>query len=104
MKILTGYGIKVERPLIASLITIMLFAFLFRLTNGIVKLVNGKPVPPDWIDYFYHSIITFTSLGYANIQPNLASHVPQILVAVESFLGLLLMSLFLYTVTFRISR
>ncbi|MCO6041848.1 pentapeptide repeat-containing protein [Thermococcus alcaliphilus] len=104
MKTLTGYGIKVERPLIASLITITLFAFLFKSTNGIVKLVNGKPVPADWIDYFYHSVITFTSLGYANIQPNLISHVPQILVAVESFLGLLLMSLFLYTVTFRISR
>ncbi len=104
LKVLTGYGIKPERPLIFSLFTILVFAFLFRLTNGIVKVVDGKPVPADWVDYLYHSVITFTSLGYANIQPNLTSHVPQVLVSIESFLGLLLMSLFLYTVTFRISR
>ncbi len=104
LKVLTGYGTKPERPLIFSLFTILVFAFLFRLTNGIVKVVNGKPVPADWVDYLYHSVITFTSLGYANIQPNLTSHVPQVLVSIESFLGLLLMSLFLYTVTFRISR
>ena len=104
LKVLTGYGIKPERPLIFSLFTILVFAFLFRLTKGIVKVVDGKPVPADWMDYLYHSVITFTSLGYANIQPNLTSHVPQVLVSIESFLGLLLTSLFLYTVTFRISR
>ncbi len=44
-------------------------------------------VSPCLLDHFYHSIITFTSLGYANIQPNLAvGHIPQILVAIESYL------------------
>ncbi|WP_297508633.1 pentapeptide repeat-containing protein [Thermococcus sp.] len=104
LKVLTGYGTKPERPLMFSLFTILIFTLLFRLTNGIVKVVNGKSIPADWLDYLYHSVITFTSLGYANIQPNLTTHIPQLLVSLESFLGLLLMSLFLYTVTFRISR
>ncbi|NJE60157.1 pentapeptide repeat-containing protein [Thermococcus sp. 21S7] len=104
MKTLTGYGVKVERPLIASLATIGIFTLLFKLTNGIVKVVDGKPIKPGWFDYLYHSVITFTSLGYSNIQPNLNGHLPQLLVSVESFLGILMMSLFLYTVTFRISR
>ena len=80
LKLLTGYGVKISRPLIASAIIISRCAFIFCLTNGIVKKVNGKMVGPDFVDYFYHSVITFTSLGYSNIQPNLATgHVPQLL-------------------------
>ncbi|MCU4139398.1 MAG: hypothetical protein MW690_001330 [Methanophagales archaeon] len=55
LKLLTGYGVKISRPLIASAIIISIFAFLFWLTNGIVKNVNGKMVAPDFVDYIYHS-------------------------------------------------
>ena len=89
----------------ASAIIISLFAFLFRLTNGIVKNVNGKMVAPDFVDYIYHSVITFTSLGYSNIQPNLAvGHIPQVLAAAESILGALMMALLIFTITYRVSR
>jgi len=105
LKLLTGYGVKISRPLIASLIIIPIFAFLFWLTNGIVKNVNGKMVAPDSCDYVYHSVITFTSLGYSNIQPNLAAgHVPQLLAAAESILGALMMALLIFTITYRVSR
>ena len=105
LKLLTGYGVKISRPLIASALTILSFAFLFWLTNGIVKNVNGKMVAPDFFDYFYHSVITFTSLGYSNIQPNLAvGHFPQILAAAESILGALMMALLIFTITYRVSR
>jgi len=105
LKLLTGYGVGYFRPLIASLIIIPIFAFLFWLTNGIVKNVNGKMVAPDIVDYIYHSIITFTSLGYSNIQPNLAvGHIPQVLAAVESVLGALMMALLIFTITYRVSR
>ena len=88
----------------ASAIIISIFASLFRLTNGIVKNVNGT-VAPDSFDYVYHSVITFTSLGYSNIQPNLAvGHVPQLLAAVESILGALMMALLIFTITYRVSR
>ena len=105
LKLLTGYGVKISRPLMASAIIISIFAFLFWLTNGIVKNVNGKMVAPDIVDYIYHSVITFTSLGYSNIQPNLAvGHVPQLLAAVESILGALMMALLIFTITYRVSR
>ena len=105
LKLLTGYGVKILRPLIASAIIILVFAFLFWLTNGIVKNVNGEIVVPDFFDYLYHSIITFTSLGYSNIQPNLAvGHIPQVLAAAESILGALMMALLIFTITYRVSR
>ena len=64
-----------------------------------------KWVAPDIVDYIYHSIITFTSLGYSNIQPNLAvGHIPQVLAAVESILGALMMALLIFTITYRVSR
>jgi len=67
--------------------------------------VNGTIVSPGWLDYLYHSITTFTSLGYSNIQPNLAvGPWPQILVAAESVLGILLMALIIFVVTYQVSR
>ena len=105
LKILTGYGVKISRPLIASALIISIFAFLFWLTKGIIKEVNGVAVTPDIWDYLYHSVITFTSLGYSNIQPNLAAgHIPQLLVAIESFLGVLMMALLIFVITYRVSR
>jgi len=93
LKTLTGYGVKILRPLLASLVIILMYAFLFWLTNGIVKFVNGKEATPD-----------FTSLGYANIQPNLAGHIPQFLAASESCLGALMIALLIFTIMFRVSR
>jgi len=104
LKLLTGYGVKVGRPLIISAIIILFFAILYWATKGIVKIVNGRVVEPSLLDYLYHSIITFTSLGYANIQPNVSNPISQILVSAESILGALMISLLIFTVTYRISR
>ena len=123
LRALTGYGDRIGRPIFVSGLIIGLFAFLFWLSDGIVKNVNGivmcvndtsndtvmyvnnTRVAPDWIDYIYHSITTFTSLGYSNIQPNLAvGHLPQILVAFESGLGVLMMALIIFVVTYQVSR
>ena len=105
LRFLTGYGDKISRPLGISVLIIGLFAALFWHFDGIVKNVNNTQVAPDWIDYIYHSITTFTSLGYSNIQPNLAvGHLPQILVAAESVLGVLMMALIIFVVTYQVSR
>jgi len=102
---LAGYGDRIRNPIAVSFGSITLFAFLFWLCDGIVKNANGETVTPDWIDYIYHSITTFTSLGYSNIQPNLAvGHLPQILVAAESGLGVLMMALIIFVVTYQVSR
>ena len=117
----TGYGNRVSSPIIGSSIMIGVFALLFWHFDGIVKNVNTIPingtandtvmyvnntqVAPDWVDYLYHSITTFTSLGYSNIQPNLAAgHLPQVLVAAESGLGILMMALIIFVVTYQVSR
>ena len=105
LRTLTGYGDKIARPIGISVLVIGLFAALFWHFDGIVKNVNGTQVAPDWVDYIYHSITTFTSLGYSNIQPNLAAgHLPQILVAAESGLGVLVMALIIFVVTYQVSR
>ncbi len=105
LRTLTEYGDKISRPIFISGLVIGLFAFLFWISDGIVKNVSGEPVTPDWVDYLYHSITTFTSLGYSNIQPNLAAgHLPQVLVAAESGLGVLMMALIIFVVTYQVSR
>lgn len=105
LKFLTGYGDKLERPLIFSGLVIGSFAGLFYIFNGITKNINGSTATPDWLDYLYFSITTFTSLGYSNIQPNLEiGHIPQILVAVESGLGILMMALIIFVITYEVSR
>lgn len=123
LRTLTGYGDRILRPIRASVVIILGFALGFFLTDGIVKNVNVisingtsndtvktiniTQVAPDWWDYIYHSITTFTSLGYSNIQPNLASEHwiwPQVLVAAESGLGILMMALIIFVVTYQVSR
>jgi len=105
LRTLTGYGDWISRPIFVSGLIIGLFAFLFWHFDGIVKNVNGTQVAPNWVDYTYHSITTFTSLGYSNIQPNLAvGHLPQVLVAFESGLGVLMMAIIIFVVTYQVSR
>jgi hypothetical protein len=105
LNLFTGYGDRISHPIGVSGFIIGLFAALFWLSDGIVKNVNGEPVAPDWVDHLYHSITTFTSLGYSNIQPNLAAgHLPQLLVAAESGLGVLMMALIIFVVTYQVSR
>ena len=105
LRTFTGYGDRISHPIGVSVFIICLFAALFWHFDGIVKNVNGELATPDWVDYLYHSITTFTSLGYSNIQPNLAvGHLPQVLVAFESSLGVLMMALIIFVVTYQVSR
>jgi uncharacterized protein YjbI with pentapeptide repeats len=48
LRTLTGYGDRIGRPIFWSGVMIGLFAFLFWLSDGIVKNVNGTQVAPDW--------------------------------------------------------
>ena len=105
LKFLTGYGLNVLRPIFLSFLTVIIFALLFWATGGISKLVNGISYKPDFWDYLYHSVITFTSLGYSNIVPNLEiGHLAQGLVAAESILGAFLIALIIFTITYRVSK
>jgi uncharacterized protein YjbI with pentapeptide repeats len=113
LRTLTGYGDKILRPIVFSIFVVFMFAVLFKLSDGIVKTVNvpvngtvnETVVAPDCVDYLYHSVTTFTSLGYSNIQPNLAAgHLPQLLVSVESGLGVVMIALIIFVITYQVSR
>lgn len=105
LRMLTGYGDRIAHPIIFSGSMVAFFALLFWLTNGIVKTVDGKHVALCCCDYLYHSFTTFMGIGSSNIQPNLAAgHLPQILVAAESGLGVLMMALIIFVVTYQVSR
>ncbi len=105
LKFLTGYGLNVFRPILLSFLTIITFTMLFWATGGIVKRIDNIYYKPDFWDYLYHSVTTFTSLGYSNIVPNLKiGHLAQGLVATESVLGVFLIALIIFTITYRISK
>ncbi len=105
LKVLTGYGVKVHMPFIISFFIILLFSILFWLTGGIAKYIGNVSYKPDYWDYLYHSAITFTSLGYSNIVPNLEiGHIAQALSAAESTLGIFMIALIIFTITFRMSK
>jgi|GEM_PF-1882729 len=105
MRSLAGYGDKISHSIASSSIIVMVFAFLFKFSKGVTKNVNGLPVTPDWLDHIYYSIITFLTVGDSNIQPNLAiGHLPQILVATESGLGVMMIALIIFVITYQVSR
>jgi len=105
LRTLIGYGDRIAYPLIFSGLMIGFFAILFQITNGIVKNVNDKSVVPDFGDCLYHSFTTFMGIGSSNISLNLAAgHLPKILVAAESGLGVMMMALIIFVVTYQVSR
>ena len=105
LKLLTGYGVKLERPFIAFGILIFIYSLLFKVTNSIVKISNGKIMYPTFWDYLYYSIATFTGIGSTNFQPapNM-ERIFYILVSTESILGLLVLSLIIFVITYRVSK
>jgi hypothetical protein len=74
-RLIFGYGEKPERPAIASLLVILLCAIIYCLAgnlggSGIVQVVNNLPVTitSPWTS-LYFSVVTFTTLGYGDMQP-----------------------------------
>jgi uncharacterized protein YjbI with pentapeptide repeats len=91
-----GYGIKPEYPLIWGFILIIVFAFVYKLGNGIKRLKskeNGDNRVSFW-DAFYFSVTTFTTVGYGDWYPEDRYRK---FVMIEGVLGWLLLALFLVT-------
>lgn len=95
MDISCGYGEKPHRIVISSLVTIFVFAILFRLVDGIA--LSADPLAAlTWSGYLYYSAITFTTVGYGDIIPR-ASSFFRLMAATEGFLGAFLTGLFIFT-------
>ena len=91
-----------------SILTIVGFALLYPLAGGMEKTGDGDahftfldtgafPLGENariLFENLYFSAVTFTTLGYGDIQP--ASDAAQLLASIESFLGALLMALLVF--------
>ena len=95
MSIVCGYGEKPHRIVISSLLTILLFALLNWVFQGI-----HNPSDPSycmrWSDYLYYSTITFTTVGFGDFIPKAYSFF-RLSAAIEAFLGVFLTGLFIFT-------
>jgi uncharacterized protein YjbI with pentapeptide repeats len=82
------YGEGVGRVITVSMFVVLLFTGLYASFGEVASK------PSNLFQMLYFSIVTFTTLGYGDIQP--ATEVTQILAAVESFVGVLLMALLVF--------
>lgn len=93
------YGTSYVRVFFWSLVTIFLFSTLFLQQNGLA--INGKAVAASFGDSLYFSIVTFTTLGYGDFH---ALGAMRFMAGAESFIGVILMSLFTVIVARKIIR
>lgn len=86
--LLWGYGVKPHRIGFSALIVMLGFAMIYNwLGNEISSNIDLK----SFIDYFYFSMITFTTLGYGDVYPK--TTLLRILCGTEAFLGAFMMGL-----------
>ncbi|MFA0821940.1 MAG: pentapeptide repeat-containing protein [Methanomethylovorans sp.] len=100
LKMLTGYGESILRPVLISIFWIITFGFIYMALEG-VKVADRAA---NWFDYFYLSMTTFTSLGFADVQPNVSVIGMQPLIMAESTMGVAMVALIIFVITYQISR
>lgn len=104
-----GYGERVRNVLATSAVTIVGFALAYPFVGG-MEASTGETTPyafgnvtpavavPEWVEILganlYFSAVTFSTLGYGDIQP--ASPAAQALASIESLLGALLMAFLVF--------
>lgn len=88
--LLTGYGERPLRTAVSFLGVIVGFALIYSLTNlnGAAGRIHG-----DFWQALYFSVITFTSVGYGDIQP---LGIARAFASIEALLGIFLISLFVF--------
>ena len=109
----TGYGVNPWRVIATAVIIIVVSAVLYPLLGGIQESVNGTTVTysvanPDanqlsylffgvFLRSLYFSVVTFTTLGYGDIEP--VTGPPRAIAGAEALLGQLLMALLMFVLT-----
>ncbi|MCM1987555.1 pentapeptide repeat-containing protein [Methanococcoides seepicolus] len=101
LKMLTGYGESILRPILISLFWITTFGLMYKQLDGVLITGDRKI---QLLDYFYLSLTTFTGLGFANVQPDITVPLMQPLVMVESTFGVAMLALIIFVITYQISR
>lgn len=114
---LTNHGESIQRLLLAWTATIVGAGVLYPFVGGIsdegtiyqIQFVVEWPTVTSIMGAgeailrgLYFSIITFTTIGYANVAPNGAGS--RLLVGIESLLGSIMIALFVYVLGRRVAR
>ncbi|MCW7755239.1 ion channel [Desulfobotulus sp. H1] len=95
----SGYGLKLHRVLITYVIIVLIFSginYYFR-----VELF-GDGVICSFLDSVYFTLVTLTTLGYGDISPT--TQLGKLVVAVEVTLGIVVISLFLKSISSRVIK
>ncbi len=100
LKMLTNYGESILRPILISILGIIAFGIIYMVLEGVK--VSGRAV--NLVDYFYLSMTTFTSLGFADVQPDITVKWMQPLIMAESTMGVAMVALIIFVITYQISR
>jgi uncharacterized protein YjbI with pentapeptide repeats len=101
LKMLTGYGQNLMRPILISVFSIFAFGFIFWLLNGVAVDPEARGI--QLLDYFYLSLTTFTGLGFSNVQPDITVPLMQPLIMLESVFGVTMVALIIFVITYQIS-
>ncbi|MDG6219685.1 MAG: pentapeptide repeat-containing protein, partial [Candidatus Thermoplasmatota archaeon] len=99
LKMLAGYGNSILRPIISSIFVIFFFGLLFRLLEGVK--IEGRGV--NLFDYLFLSVSAFTGLGFTDVQP-LDTWIMQVLIMLESIIGITMVALIIFVITYQIAR
>ncbi|MGB6482735.1 MAG: potassium channel family protein [Candidatus Acidiferrales bacterium] len=93
--VISNYGEDLLRWLLTCAGVLLGFSFLYE-ALGVIKPVSG------WFDYFYFSVVTFTTLGYGDVHPvGLAG---KALACVEVIFGFVMFGVLLDFIVNRIRR
>ena len=102
-KRLVGYGDNIGQPIKVSVAIILLWSLIFWSLDG-VYVSNEICRDSKLIDCLYLSLITFTSVGFSNVQPDINIYLMQPHIMIESILGVMMIALIIFVITYQISR
>lgn len=91
-----GYGEKPESVIVVGLAVIAVWAMLYDILDAAGSAASSFGT------YLYFSIVTFTTLGYGDLQPN--PGMARVLAGSEALLGAALMALFVVALTRKYTR
>ena len=101
MNLTCGYGYKPLRPIISSFAVWLFLGIIYwvlpMIDQGGIKY--SEKIVDNFVPSIYYSIITFTTTGYGDIVPQ--GLIAKTLSGIESILGIVLASLFIFTLTKR---
>jgi len=102
-RIILGYGIKAQKPLIAYLVMILLFSFIYLFTglridnyaifhNFNFDVLHFNDIIKNYGLALYFSVVTSTTIGYGDIRPD--SGLTMALACIQGLLGIFLTTMF----------